>query len=244
MARPRDALAHIVGALRDSFEGDLTCVALKGSVLRDDHIPFWSDLDVHAFVRGTGDSLAPDWPRAIAFQRAIGKLDPAAYEVGYFQVTFVPHDRYPAAWPAPFPSSQEVLFGEPPRAEPSAAEHLDRARERLAGARAALAAIVRNIVDRTDAGLARPVRVLGTELAGQIVSAACLLSGDPERVVRSRRAPLVHVVGEALGNERELIVFYELAREWREVRAHPEQLRAMAAAGLAALERFDEAALG
>ena len=43
--------------------------------MRGDEIPYFSDLDVHAMVDGlTGH--APDWVRAIAFQRAIGPAVP------------------------------------------------------------------------------------------------------------------------------------------------------------------------
>ncbi|HET8568935.1 MAG TPA: hypothetical protein VFM93_08120 [Candidatus Limnocylindria bacterium] len=245
MPAPRDALPQLVGALRDVFGRDLRCALLKGSVLHGDEIPYWSDLDVHAFVDGA-DRGAPDWPRAVAFQRAIGRHDPEAYGVSQFQVSFVPGGGYPKEWPVPYPASYEVLFGEVPAsfASPSVEEHLDRASTDLARTAADRDSLVRSFVDKPDRSVARYVRLLGTYLAGKTFSAAVLLSGDPERVHASRRAALIHVVGEALGNERELVIFDALAREWREVREKPEQARAMFAAGMSALDAFAAADVG
>lgn len=244
MPSGRDALPIIVGALRETFADDLRCVLFKGSAVHEDHIPYFSDLDVHAMVAGVGPGRAPDWVRAMVFQRAIGRIDPEAYGVGAFQVEFVPAGGYPPGWPVPYPSTYEVLFGGAPFGEPSAEAHLEQARDLMARAAADRDELVRGFTDRPDAALPRPVRLLGTLLTGRLRAAAALLSGDPERAYVSRREPLLRVVGEALGNERELILFYALASDWREVRVYPEQLRAMFATGMAAFEGFAEWTLG
>jgi hypothetical protein len=235
---PRDALPPLVTALRETFGDDLRCVLFKGSAKRGDHIPYFSDLDVHAMIDGVGDAHAPDWVRALAFQRAIGPVDAEAYEVGAFQVEFTPGDRYPGDWPVPYPDTYEVIDGHAPFGAPSAEVHLRQAREQLANVERERDDLVRQVVDRSDRTLVRPVRLLGTFLSGRLRSAATVLTGDPERVYASARAPLVHVVGEAVGNEREMLVFYALAQDWREVRQQPEQLRAMFATGIAAFEMF------
>jgi hypothetical protein len=235
---PRDALPLLVGALRETFAADLRCVLFKGSALREDHIPYFSDLDVHAMVAGVGPGRAPDWVRAMVFQRAIGRIDPEMFGVGAFQVEFAPPEGYPPGWPVPYASTYEVLFGGAPFGEPSAEAHLEQARDLIARAAADRDELVRGFADRADGALSRPLRLLGTFLTGRLRAAAALLTGDPERAYVSRREPLVRVVGEALGNERELILFYALAGDWREVRAYPEQLRAMFATGMAAFEAF------
>lgn len=240
MPSPRDALPPLVSALQMTFGDDLRCVLFKGSAMRGDHIPYFSDLDVHAMVDGVGDGHAPDWVRALAFQRAIGPVDAEAYEVGAFQVEFTPGDRYPAEWPVPYPRTYEVVHGTAPLGPPSDEAHLAQAREHLDNVERERDDLVRGVVDRSDRALVRPVRLLGTFLSGRLRSAATLLTGDPERAYTSPRAPLVHVVGEAVGNEREMLLFYALAQDWREVRQQPEQLRAMFATGIAAFEQLGE----
>jgi len=235
---PREALPPLVAALRTTFGDDLRCVLFKGSAMKGDHIPYFSDLDIHAMVDGVGDTHAPDWVRALAFQRAIGPVDAEAYEVGAFQVEFTPGDRYPADWPVPYPRTYEVLDGSAPFGLPSAEAHLQQARAQLDNVERERDDLIRGVVDRSDRALVRPVRLVGTFLTGRLRSAATLLTGDPERVYTSSRAPLVHIVGEAVGNEREMLLFYALAQDWREVRQQPEQLRAMFATGIAAYEQF------
>ncbi len=238
MPSPRDALPPLLAALRSTFGEDLRCVLFKGSAMRGDHIPYFSDLDIHAMVDGVGDTRAPDWVRALTLQRAIGPVDAEAYEVGAFQVEFTPGERYPADWPVPYPRTYEVVDGAAPFGPPSAEAHLAQAREQLDRVERDRDDLVRGVVDRNDRALGRPVRLLGTFLGGRLRAAAALLTGDPERAYTSTRAPLVHVVGEAVGNERELLLFYALAKDWREVREQPEQLRAMFATGIAAFEMF------
>ena len=227
-------------ALRQTFADELRCVLFKGSAHRGDHIPYFSDLDVHALVSGIGDGRAPDWVRALVFQRALGRLDPEGYEVGAFQLEFLPAEGHPPEWPVPYPGEYEVLHGEAPFGPPSADAHLAHAREHLRRASRDRDVVLRIFVDQPDGSLPRPVRLLATFLTSRVRAAAAILSGDPERAYTSHRSPLLHVVGEELGNERELLIFDALAHDWREVRTHPEQLRAMFAAGMAAYEAFIE----
>ncbi|MGH2450778.1 MAG: hypothetical protein ACRDGE_05830 [Candidatus Limnocylindria bacterium] len=237
MPGPRDALPRIVQALGEVFADDLRCVLLKGSVLRGDHIPYFSDLDVHALVEGVGASRAPDWPRGLAFQRLIGGLDPEHFGVGAFQIELLA-PGYHREWPTPLPGTYEVLFGEAPRSFAAAdpAEHLAAAPTSLARLAAVRDSLVAGLLDKPDRALPPRVRLLGTHLKGALLSAACLLTADPVRAHGSTRHALVMLVGDALGVERELAVFYELASTWRETRTRGEDLRAMWAMGMTTLD--------
>jgi hypothetical protein len=195
---PREAAAVIAEALRQVFGQHLQAVLLKGSVLKGDVLPFFSDLDVHALVRGIGPGRAPPWSQAVAFQTHVGPLDPEAYGLSAFQVTFLDADRPDEPWVPPWPGTYEVLAGSMPA--PGAVDATPYLQQAEAGLRALprwAASVVRSFVDKPDRALPRHVRLAGAYLKGALYDAAIVLTRDPGPVLTARLPELVALVGPA-----------------------------------------------
>jgi len=234
---PREAAGVIAEALRQVFGQHLQAALLKGSVVKGDLLPFFSDLDVHALVRGIGPERAPPWAQAVAFQRHVGPLDPEAYGLSAFQVTFLDADRPDEPWAPPWPGTYEVLVGSMPAAGAvDAAPYLQRAEAGLRALPRWAASVVRSFVDKPDRALPRHVRLAGAYLKGALYDAGIVLTGDPGQVLTARLPHLVALVGPATQTADVLEAFYTGARSWLEVRADPAALRAMFGWAMTALE--------
>lgn len=238
MPELRTAIPTIVAALRDTFQDALTCAILKGSVYKGDFIPHFSDLDIHAFVRGIGRHRTPTWAQSVAFQRRIGPLDPEAYTVNAFQVSFVDAEIYPEEWVPPWPGTYEVLTGAAPssfaRVDPAA--YIHHARHNLSLLPGWAASLSRSFVDKPDRAVPRIVRLLGTYLKGALYDVGIIHTHDPGFVLTSPLTALVSLIAGAIDRGEALQRFYAQAARWGEVRTHPEELREMFAAGMRALD--------
>lgn len=240
MPRPRDAVPLVVDALRSVFGADLRGAILKGSVLKGDSIPYFSDLDVHAFVACVGPDRSVDWPLAVALQERIGKIEPDDYEIGYVQLLLFDPDGYPADFAVPPRGTYEVLYGEPPAsfARAPVAASLEIAAANLRRLPEHIATLNRSFSDKADAHAPRIVRLAGAYLKGGLYDAASLITNDPATALSRRLADLVALVGPVVGNETDLRAYYDLARRWRDLRSRPDELRAMYGHGMAALQKL------
>jgi hypothetical protein len=129
----RDALcARVIEAAIVAFGRQLRCGILKGSALKGDFIPHYSDFGVHLFVDPAAMQAVdvPRLDRALAFQAAFGQVDPRAYAVNACQVSFIAGGRYPDGWVKPIPGTYQVVYGEPPPgfAEADSADYVRSAR--------------------------------------------------------------------------------------------------------------------
>ncbi|MDQ7828288.1 MAG: hypothetical protein QN122_01790 [Armatimonadota bacterium] len=234
---PREAAAIIAEALRQVFGQHLQAALLKGSVVKGDVLPFFSDLDVHALIQGIGPERAPPWSQAVAFQTHIGALDPEAYGLSAFQVTFLDAERSHEYWAPPWPGTYEVLVGSMPAPGPvDAAPYVQRADADLRALPEWAASVVCSFVDKPDRALPRLVRLAGAYLKGALYDVGIVLTRDPGPVLTARLPELVALVGPATQTTEVLEAFYARARSWLEVRANPTALRAMFGWAMTALE--------
>lgn len=238
MPHPRDAVPAVVAALREVFDADLRCAILKGSVLKGDWIPYFSDLDVHAFADGVGEDRSVHWSTAVALQERIGRIDPEPYLIHDVQLMlFGPAGYGPDMVPPP-PGTYEVLYGAIPESfhRPQVVETLAVARANLARLPEHVATMNRGFWDKPDPSAGRFARLAGVYLKGALYDAGKLITNEPAWVLSLPRDELIALVGPVVGNEREVRAYYDRALEWHEVRERPERLREMYGLAMAALE--------
>lgn len=238
MPHPRDAVPAAVDALREVFGDDLRCAILKGSVLKGDWIPYFSDLDVHAFVEGVREDRSVHWTKAVALQERIGTIDPDEHQIDSVQLILFPPEGYTPDMTPPPPGTYELLWGEVPAtfAPPQVVEHVATSRANLARLPGYLAAMSRSFWDKPDRSVARYARLAGTYLKGALYDVGQIVTEEPAWVLAHRLDDLVALVGPAVGNEPELRAYYGLARRWREVRERPADCREMYALAMRALD--------
>lgn len=234
--RVDDAVAHILPALKTVFSPHLRAAIVKGSAIRGDFIPFYSDLDIHAFLDRAGllDDRSPRPDLALAFRDTIGSLDPEAYGFGSFQITFLP-TVYPSDWSPSAPGTYQVLLGDPqPIFGPSPpARYMSSSRTRLDDVAPERASLVRSIVDKPDRVLGRHARLVGVYLKGQVYNAAVVITGDPLRVWQSRLDAVIPLL-EPVGSPA-IRAFFSGVRSWTERRGEPQYHRALIHDGLQAM---------
>ncbi|MCL6650362.1 MAG: hypothetical protein K6U89_18830, partial [Chloroflexi bacterium] len=139
---------------------------VKGSAVKGDSVPGYSDFDFHLFVQSdrvpTLGGLRPAPGPALAFQKAIGGLDPAGYGVSSFRVHFVDSGKYPAEWLPPLPGTCEIVYGNPPVGlpVPGPRDIIREAGRFFGSAPQALAVVVERVLDKPDGRLPALVREL------------------------------------------------------------------------------------
>lgn len=226
-AKQAAALARIQEAARKAFGRGVRSIVLKGSARRADFIPGYSDLDVHIYVAPLflrGDRV-PELEPALAFQREIGPLDPAEYGVHSFQIYFVNARHYPEDWTKPLPRTYDLVYGTPIDDQEPRARRVQRAHDTLRESARQVPVLVGRFVDKPDAALPSLVRLAGIYLKGAILSAAIVVTGDPE--VESGRTVdgLVEVVREGGVDVAPLVAFLAAVRGWETLRQDPEGCR-------------------
>lgn len=234
--RVDEAVARILPPLQNVFGPHLRAAIVKGSAVKGDFIPFYSDLDVHAFLERAAlmKDTTPRVDLALAFREAIGHLNPEAYGFGSFQIIFLPTE-YPADWSPSVPGTYRVLLGDPEAIfGPSPpARYVSSSRSRLDQVEAELASMVRSVVDKTDRALARQVRLFGAYLKGQIYNAAVVITGDPLRVWQSGLDEVVPLLEPARSSA--IRTFFSEIRSWPERRGDIGYHKALVQAGLQAM---------
>ncbi|MGH2372529.1 MAG: hypothetical protein ACRDIC_03505 [bacterium] len=234
--RVDEVVARILPALQSVFGPHLRAAIVTGSAIKGDFIPYYSDLDIHAFVDHTVlmDENAPRADLALAFQEAIGGLEPGEYGFGSFQIIFVSAD-YRADWAPHLPETYQSILGDA-RAifgDLSPARFIAHASRRLDQLPGEISTLVRTIVDKPDRSLERLSRLLGVYLKGQIYNAAVVITGDPLRVWQSRLDEVIPLL-EPVASPA-LRAFFSGVRSWTESRGDPEYHRTLIHDGLQAM---------
>jgi predicted nucleotidyltransferase len=239
----RGAVDAIVAACRSAFGPHLKCVILKGSAVKGDFVPDYSDLDLHAFVDGEIllSDRTPKLEYALRFQEAIGALDPRAVGASQFQVYFLRADRTPEDWNPSVPGSYEVVYGEPPHAlhEWKAFDYVAHAKRNLARISDDRRMLIDRIVDKPNRALATYVRLAGTYLKGHAYSAAIVASGDPVRALGMHTTELVAYLKGLDPSLSAVRRFFDLVAPWEGVERDPPHARAAFRQAIEALEAIE-----
>ncbi len=204
--RVDEVVARILPALQSVFGPHLRAAIVTGSAIKGDFIPYYSDLDIHAFVDHTV----------------------------LIQIIFVSAD-YRADWAPHLPETYQSILGDA-RAifgDLSPARFIAHASRRLDQLPGEISTLVRTIVDKPDRSLERLSRLLGVYLKGQIYNAAVVITGDPLRVWQSRLDEVIPLL-EPVASPA-LRAFFSGVRSWTESRGDPEYHRTLIHDGLQAM---------
>lgn len=232
-----EAVDLLLSALRDCFGETLRCVLLKGSTLKGDFIPGYSDLDLHSFL--SPDVMvgraAPRPELAMRFQASIGKLEPHDYGCNSFQLYFLNYESYPAGWAKPVPGSYVVLHGDLPPGftDVTAHEYREHARAALARVPVIVAQLIERGIDKPDRSLPPVLRLAGIELKQATYAAASLLTDDPLLIWTLPRTEVLARLSEAqLPCLPELQATFAALERWDELVVDPNEVRATFLAAL------------
>ena len=234
----------VVSACRAVFGSSLLCVTLKGSAVKGDFIPSYSDFDFHVFLKPdvTDGESAPKAECAIRFQRAFGHVAPEDFEVSQFQIYFINSEKYPEDWSPPVEGTYRILWGSLPE---TAKELDDAAYIRSAEQHLSLSRIeysrrsnVARFVDKPDARIAYNVRLVGATLKNFMYSVLVLLTKKPEVAFGLELDKMIALVGEGIGSESHLAAFFEYISDWTRIQQDPEYAREAFREGIQALDEI------
>ena len=233
-------VARVLETLKKVFTKNLSAVAVKGSVVRGDFIPYFSDLDIHVFANEKALMLgqAPRPEAAMALQEVIGELDLEAFQLSSIQLTFNNADRRPRTWSPSPPEVSRVLYGSLPPYDLSSDNWQDDALSVLEELEKEMTYELRSVPDKDNDGLARIVRRQGVFLKGGAYSLAGLIMKDIKRAQLLPYWELDNYLFNQTNGRVDLRPFHEHARDWKAVRNNPPLLRKMFVIATAQLQEL------
>ncbi len=222
-----EATRAIERAALNAFEGDVHAIILKGSALKEDFVPGYSDLDIHIYVssRCMRGGREPRLENAIRFQRAIGALAPEDYGVSSFQIYFIDAENYPEDWSKPLGGTYELVYGSAIDDSEPVEERLKKSREHLAAYADHIGTLVGRFVDKPDTEVPPLVRLAGAILKGAIYSAAAVTTEDPTVIVAKTVYDLLGVIEEGGVETRPARSFFSRIQDWAELKRDAERCR-------------------
>lgn len=231
---------HMLDIASAVFADSMTGMIVKGSAIKGDFIPYFSDFDVHIFAdsRVMRGPLVPDISIAIPFQERFASIDVEGWQVSQIQVMIIDGDNPPPEWVPPLPNSYRVLAG----SIPPAYQHVEpdelriKAAQNLHGYSSWVDTLLGRIVDKPDHQLADSVRLAGTIMKAGLYEAAIVLGDDPIAVWNSSLQEILDTVEPQIFDDQPASRYYQRAWNWREVRADGAVLRPMLFNALTALD--------
>lgn len=239
-SRVLDAATHVLG------DGLLAAVG-KGSAYKGDFVPYYSDFDIHLFVDSTRvpmiDGRTPALRPAVAFQAAMGAIDPESYGVNSIQVFWVDGRNYPEDWTPPLPGTYWLIYGELPDELrlPSEESMRQKAIQFFPWARKQARALIGRFLDKPNHAIAPLVRLLGTHLKPAAYQGAILLGANPYDVWCKPLAEVVAQVERTWLPQQGVTRFFREVWEWERVRHDPPRLRTLFKLGVETTEALCDA---
>lgn len=234
---------RLVQAAHAVYGPDVHGVIIKGSCLTDDFIPYYSDFDMHLFISDEQLS-APRLPRiehALAFQEAIGDIQPVDFQVSVLEIYFVPwFAGYPSDWAKPWPGTYQVVDGAIPAGftEVTVESYLQRANQHLGWFSAWIDELSRRVAIAQDEQLPELVRQLGAILKPLTYVLTTLLTGHPEWAWKLPLATALEIVVTAVPSGA-LSEFFTLVSRWPLSSLQSRQLIAIAYRAVAEVREWD-----
>lgn len=218
-AQVRDALTQrMLEAVLRVFGSSVRAGILKGSALKGDFIPGYSDFDLHFFVDDAvmRDALTPKLEYAFAFQEAIGAIDPAEYSVYSYQVYFLSAENYPPDWAKPLPGTYITIFGQLPASltEIDPQSYIEKAPKDLAAHMRYMQSLIGRMLDKPNTHLEPLARLSGTFIKPVPYAVATLLTKDPERIWKMPLSEVLPLVEPRAFPSRSVSAFFDLVQGW------------------------------
>lgn len=239
-----DLSSRLLGIAQDAIGEDLTAMIVKGSAIKGDFIPYFSDFDVHLFVNDSvmRGPLTPVQSIAIPFQERFSEIDVDAYQVSQIQVMMISADRYPSDWIPALPGSYRLIAGELPATLPVVTDKMVRSHAVSGLGRYGqwIDTILARVVDKPDQQLADNVRLAGTLLKAALYEASIVLGSPPVKSWERSLRDTLDEVEPQLMPDRPASRYFDRAWRWREIRNEGSELRLMLADGLSGLQSLAE----
>ena len=237
-----EAADLIVSACKKSFSSNLECVILKGSAVKGDFIPYYSDFDFHVFLnpKVMQSERIPKIDYALKFQKAFGHVKPEDYGVSQFQIYFIDSQHYPADWVPSAEGTFEVIWGRMPLAVMKVDNqvYVQQAHENLKTVRDTRKNLIGRFVDKPDAGIPTLVRLLGTFLKGYMYSVLILLSENPKDGLRLRLDEMIAQVEKGIGSKGHLTAFFNQVSDWATIQQNSDKARTAFKEGMKSLDEI------
>jgi hypothetical protein len=231
---------RMLGIAREVFGDTLTAMIVKGSAIKGDFIPDFSDFDLHVFASNSvmRGPLVPDATIAIPFQDRFSRIDVSRYRVSQIQVMMISAQNHPPDWIPPLPGTFRLIHGELPDSLPEVTDDLLRmhAASGLRSYTRWVDTLLARIVDKPDDQLADSVRLAGTIMKAGLYEAAIVLGTDPRQAWYLPLRQILDIVEPALFPERIASRYFGRAVQWASVREHGPELRTMLADSLTVLD--------
>ncbi len=238
-----EAASLVVSACKGGFGSSLECVTLKGSAVKGDFVPGYSDFDFHVFLKPEAmeSERVPKIGCALRFQKAFGRVKPADYGVSQFQIYFINSQHYPDDWAPPPEGTFRVVWGKLPLviAEVGGEVYVQRANENLKTVGDTRKTLVGRFVDKPDASVPGLVRLLGACLKNYMYSVMILLSSEPKDGLRLRLDEMMPLVEKGVGSKGHLSVYFEQISDWAVIQKDTDKARAAFEEGMAALSEIE-----
>lgn len=237
-----DAVSLVVTACKTAFTTNLVCVTLKGSIIKGDFIPGYSDFDFHVFLKpdAMDGEKVPKVDGAIRFQKAFGNVNPEEFGVSQFQIYFINSQHYPSHWSPPLKGTYQVLYGKVPFTvrEGDDSAYLRFAKQNLTTIEYGRRKIVERFVDKPNKQIPRIVRLLGASLKSYMYSVAMLLTLNPRKILRTKLDKLIQIVEDGIDSKGHFSKYYNYASNWNLVLQDLDQMRDAFREGTKALDEI------
>jgi predicted nucleotidyltransferase len=237
-----EAANLVVSASKKAFSSSLECVILKGSVVKGDFIPGYSDFDFHVFLNPEvmDSERVPKTDYALRFQKSFGGVQPEDFGVSQFQVYFINSQNYPADWAQSVEGTYKVIWGKLPLAAMEADDqiYIQQAREYLKTVEDSRRTIVGRFVDKPDTGVSGVVRLLGATLKSYMHSVLILLTNNPKDILRLRLDEMILQVEKGINSKGHFTAFFNQISDWTRIQQNGDKARKAFKEGTEALDEI------
>jgi hypothetical protein len=231
---------RMLGIAREVFGGAMVAMIAKGSAIKGDFIPDFSDFDLHIFadesvMRGP---LVPSKSIAIPFQERFTTIDLRPFRISQIQVMIVSAQDHPADWVPPQPGSFQLIYGQLPDSLPGVTDDLlrEHAHRNLPAHRGWVDTILARIVDKSDVQLADSVRLAGTIMKAALYEASIVLGAEPQKTWHRPLSEILDNVEPMVLSDRPASRYYDHAWRWAEIQRDASLLRSMLSDALTTLD--------
>jgi hypothetical protein len=232
----------VVSACKESFGSSLECVTMKGSAIKGDFIPGYSDFDFHVFLspEAMDSERVPKTDYALKFQKIFGYVQPDDFRVSQFQIYFINSQHYPDDWVQPVEGTYKVVWGKLPLAATEADDqvYIQQAKEYLKAIEDSRRTIVGKFVDKPDTSISGIVRLLGATLKGYMYSVLILLTNNPKDSLGLQLDEMIAQVEKGINSKGHFAAFFEQISDWATIQQNGDKARKAFKEGMAALEEI------
>ncbi len=232
----------VVSACKKAFGGSLECVTLKGSAVKGDFIPGYSDFDFHVFLnlKVMESERIPKTNYALRFQKVFGHVKPEDFEVSQFQIYFISSQYYPADWALPVEGTYRVVWGKMPFATKEADNqgYIQQANENLKTVEYMRRNLIGRFVDKPNTQISSSVRLLGTFLKSYMYSVLVLLAENPKDGLRLPLDEMIVQIEKGIGSNGHFNAFFKQISDWTILQQKSDKAREALKEGIKALEEI------